>query len=106
MAMLKYIHELPTAIQREGVTHASVGKTIIDNEMLHARVTYGTVTDAGEFEEDPLAGTHKLVVPDMELFLAAPSTITELPDTVGGLLQDSAAGLASYADTQNLWPKL
>jgi len=104
--MLKYIHELPTDIQREGVTHASVGKTIIDNAMLHAEVTYGTVSDAGEFKADPLAGTHKLVVPDMELFLAAPSTITELPDTVGDLLQDSAAGLANYADSQNLWPKL
>jgi len=104
--MLEYVHELPTDIQREGVTHASVGRTIIDNQMLHAQVTYGTLNGDGEFEKDPLAGTHKLVVPDMETFLASPSTMTELPDTVGELLQESAAGLANYADAQNLWPGL
>jgi len=104
--MLEYVHELPTSIQREGVTHASVGKTIIDNTMLHAQVTYGTLNGDGEFEKDPLAGTHKLVVPDMETFLASPSTMTELPDTVGELLQESAAGLANYADAQDLWPGL
>jgi len=48
--MLEYVHELPTSIQREGVTHASVGKTIIDNQMLHAEVAYGTLTADGEFE--------------------------------------------------------
>jgi hypothetical protein len=41
--MLEYVHELPTDLQREGVTHVSVGRTIIDNQMLHAQVTYGTV---------------------------------------------------------------
>jgi len=104
--MLEYIHELPTSIQREGVTHASVGRTIIDNTMLHAQVTYGVLNADGEFEKDPLAGTHKLVVPDMETFLASPSTMTELPDTVKELLQDSAAGLANYADAKDLWPEL
>jgi hypothetical protein len=104
--MLEYVHELPTSVQREGVTHASVGRTIIDNNMLHAEVTYGTLNGDGEFEKDPLAGTHKLVVPDMETFLASPSTMTELPDTVGELLQESAAGLANYADAQDLWPGL
>jgi len=104
--MLEYIHKLPTSIQREGVTHASVGKTIIDNQMLHAQVTYGTLDADGAFVKDDLAGTHKLVVPDMETFIASPSTMTELPDTVGELLQESAAGLANYADSNNLWPGL
>jgi hypothetical protein len=104
--MLEYVHELPTDLQRESVTHASVGRTIIDNTMLHAEVSYGTLNGDGEFQKDPLAGTHKLVVPDMEAFLTAPSTMTELPDTVGELLRDSAAGLASYADSNELWPGL
>jgi hypothetical protein len=104
--MLEYVHKLPTASQREGVTHASVGRTIIDNTMLHAQVTYGTLNSDGEFEEDPLSGTHKLVVEDMELFLASPSGMDTLPDTTEDLLQDSAAGLASYADAQELWPGL
>lgn len=104
--MLEYVHELPTSIQREGVTHASVGRTIIDNTMLHAEVTYGTLSDDGQFQEDPLSGTHKLVVEDMELFLASPSGMDTLPDTTEDLLQQSAAGLANYADAQDLWPGL
>jgi len=104
--MLEYIHELPTDIQRESVTHASVGRTIIDNNMLHARVSYGTLNDDGEFEQDPLAGTHKLVVPDMEDFAEAESSIDTLPATKGELLQASAQGLALYADSNNLWPGL
>jgi hypothetical protein len=108
--MLEYIHELPTSIQREGVTHASVGKTIIDSQMLHAEVAYGTLNSDGEFEESDLTkeqtGTHKLVVEDMEVFLASPSGMDTLPDTTEDLLQDSAAGLASYADAQDLWPGL
>jgi len=104
--MLKYVHELPTAIQREGVTHASVGRTIIDNTMLHAQVTYGTLDADGQFQEDSLSGTHKLVVEDMQVFLASPSGMDTLPDTTEDLLQDSAAGLASYADAQDLWPGL
>jgi len=104
--MLKYIHELPTSIQREGVTHASVGRTIIDNSMLHAEVTYGTVGDDGEFEEDPLAGTHKLVVPDMQAFAQADSSLSTTPSTKGDLLEASAKGLALYADSNELWPGL
>jgi len=104
--MLEYIHELPIDIQREGVTHASVGRTIIDNNMLHAQVSYGTLNDDGEFEQDPLAGTHKLVVPDMEDFAQADSSIDTLPATKGELLQASAQGLALYADSNNLWPGL
>jgi hypothetical protein len=104
--MLEYIHELPTSIQREGVTHASVGRTIIDNSMLHAEVTYGTVNADGEFEKDPLAGTHKLVVPDMQKFAEAESSIDTLPTTKGELLQASAKGLALWADQNNLWPGL
>lgn len=104
--MLEYIHELPTSIQREGVTHASVGRTIIDKSMLHAQVTYGTLDANGQFQEDPLSGTHKLVVEDMQVFLASPSGMDTLPDTTEDLLQDSAAGLASYADAQDLWPGL
>jgi hypothetical protein len=104
--MLEYVHELPTSIQREGVTHASVGRTIIDNQMLHAQVTYGTLDADGQFQEDPLSGTHKLVVEDMELFLASPSGMDTLPDTTEDLLQQSAAGLANYADAQDLWPGL
>jgi hypothetical protein len=104
--MLEYIHELPTSIQREGVTHASVGRTIIDNSMLHAEVTYGTVNADGEFEKDPLAGTHKLVVPDMQAFAQADSSIDTLPSTKGELLQASAKGLALWADQNNLWPGL
>jgi len=108
--MLEYIHELPTSIQREDVTHASVGRTIIDSNMLHAEIAYGTLNTDGKFEEADLtkeqSGTHKLVVPDMEAFLSAPSTITELPNSVEDLLQNSAAGLASYADAQELWPGL
>jgi len=104
--MLEYVHELPTAIQREGVTHASVGRTIIDNSMLHAEVTYGTTNSDGEFEQDPLAGTHKLVVPDMKAFAEAESSLDTLPSTKGALLQASAKGLALYADSNNLWPGL
>lgn len=104
--MLEYVHELPTSIQREGVTHASVGRTIIDNNMLHAQVTYGTLDADGQFQEDALSGTHKLVVEDMELFLASPSGMDTLPDTTEDLLQQSAAGLANYADAQDLWPGL
>jgi len=104
--MLEYVHELPTAIQREGVTHASVGRTIIDNSMLHAQVTYGILNADGQFEKDELSGTHKLVVEDMEVFLASPSGMDTLPDTTEDLLQQSAAGLASYADAQDLWPGL
>lgn len=104
--MLEYIHELPTSIQREGVTHASVGRTIIDNTMLHAQVTYGTLDADGQFQEDPLSGTHKLVVEDMQVFLASPSGMDTLPDTTEDLLQQSAAGLAKYADAQDLWPGL
>lgn len=104
--MLQYVHELPTDLQRENVTHASVGRTIIDNSMLHAQVTYGTLNADGEFEEDPLAGQHKLVVPNMDEFVSSPSTMETLPDTVGELLRDSAAGLANYADANNLWPGL
>jgi hypothetical protein len=104
--MLEYVHELPTAIQREGVTHASVGRTIIDNTMLHAQVTYGTVSDAGEFERDPLAGTHKLVVPDMRDFAQADSSLDTVPTTKGDLLEASAKGLALYADSNELWPGL
>jgi len=104
--MLEYVHELPTSIQREGVTHASVGRTIIDNTMLHAQVTYGTLSDDGQFQEDPLAGTHKLVVPDMEAFAGAQSSIDTLPSTKGELLQASAQGLALYADSNELWPGL
>jgi hypothetical protein len=103
--MLEYIHELPASIQREGVTHASVGRTIIDNSMLHAEVTYGTLSN-GEFEKDPLAGTHKLVVPDMQKFAEADSSIDTLPTTKGDLLQASAKGLALWADQNNLWPGL
>jgi hypothetical protein len=101
--MLEYVHELPTSIQREGVTHASVGKTIIDNQMLHAEVAYGTVNDSGEFQADGLAGTHKLVVPDMQDFAESPSTLDTLPDTKGALLEASAAGLVAYADENDLW---
>jgi len=104
--MLKYVHELPTAIQREGVTHASVGRTIIDNNMLHAQVTYGTFDPDGQFQKDPLSGTHKLVVEDMELFLASPSGMDKLPETTEDLLKDSAAGLAKYADARGIWPGL
>jgi len=104
--MLEYVHELPTSIQREGVTHASVGKTIIDNTMLHAQVTYGTLDGDGEFEKDPLAGTHKLVVPDMQAFAGAQSSIDTIPATKGDLLEASAKGLALYADSHNLWPRL
>jgi len=104
--MLEYVHELPTSIQREGVTHASVGRTIIDNTMLHAQVTYGILNAEGEFEKDPLAGTHKLVVPDMEAFAGAQSSIDAIPSTKGELLQASAKGLALYADSHNLWPGL
>jgi len=104
--MLEYVHELPTSIQREGVTHASVGKTIIDNQMLHAEIAYGTLNNDGEFEKDPLAGTHKLVVPDMQAFVEAESSIDTLPATKGELLQASAKGLANYADAQDLWPGL
>jgi len=104
--MLEYVHELPTSIQREDVTHASVGKTIIDNTLLHAMVTYGTVDTDGKFQADPLAGTHKLVVPDMEAFAGAQSSIDTLPSTKGELLQASAKGLALYADTNELWPGL
>lgn len=104
--MLEYVHELPTDMQREGITHASMGKTIIDSSMLHAQVSYGTLNADGEFEKDPLAGDHKLVVEDMKTFLKAPSGMDTLPDTTEDLLQDSAAGLASYADVQDLWPGL
>jgi len=104
--MLEYVHELPASIQREGVTHASVGKTIIDNTMLHAEVAYGTLTADGEFEKDPLAGTHKLVVPDMEAFAGADSSLDTLPSTKGDLLEASAKGLALYADSNELWPGL
>jgi len=104
--MLEYVHELPSGIQREGVTHASVGRTIIDNSMLHAQVTYGTLNADGQFQEDPLSGTHKLVVEDMKTFLNSPSGMDTLPDTTEDLLQQSAAGLASYADAQDLWPGL
>jgi len=104
--MLEYIHELPTSIQRDGVTHASVGRTIIDNQMLHAQVTYGTLDADGQFQEDPLSGTHKLVVEDMEVFLASPSGMDTLPDTTEDLLKDSAAGLAKYADAKGIWPGL
>jgi hypothetical protein len=104
--MLEYIHELPTSIQREGITHVSVGRTIIDNRMLHAEVAYGTLNADGEFEKDPLAGTHKLVVPDMEAFVQAQSSIDTLPSTKGELLQASAKGLALWADQNNLWPGL
>jgi len=104
--MLEYVHELPTSIQREGVTHASVGRTIIDNQMLHAQVTYGTLDADGQFQEDVLSGTHKLVVEDMQVFLASPSGMDTLPDTTEDLLQQSAAGLANYADAQDLWPGL
>jgi len=103
--MLEYIHELPSDIQRKNITHASVGRTIIDNNMLHAQVSYGTLKK-GEFERDPLAGTHKLVVPDMEDFAEAESSIDTLPSTKGELLQASAQGLALYADSNNLWPGL
>jgi len=104
--MLEYIHELPPAIQREDVTHASVDRTIIDNQMLHAQVRYGTVSNAGEFEKDPLAGTHKLVVPDMQDFAQADSSLNTIPATKGDLLEASAKGLALYADSNNLWPGL
>jgi hypothetical protein len=104
--MIKYIHELPINIQRQNVTHASVGRTIIDNNMLHAQVAYGTVNADGEFEKDPLAGTHKLVVPDMQAFAQADSSIDTLPSTKGELLQASAKGLALWADQNNLWPGL
>lgn len=104
--MLEHIHELPTSIQREGVTHASMGRAIIGKNMLHAKVTYGTLSDDGQFQEDPLSGTHKLVVEDMELFLASPSSMDTLPDTTEDQLQESAAGLANYADAQDLWPGL
>jgi len=101
--MLQYVHELPTELQREGVTHASLGRTIIDSQMLHVEVTYGTLNESGEFEEDALSGTHKLVVPNMELFLRAPSAIDTPPDTAEDLLKNAAAGLAAYADAQDLW---
>jgi len=104
--MLEYVHELPADIQREGVTHASVGKTIIDNTLLHAMVTYGTVGDDGEFQADPLAGTHKLVVDNMQNFAQADSSLDTLPATKGDLLEASAKGLALYADSNNLWPGL
>jgi len=104
--MLQYIHQLPSSIQREGVTHARVGRTIIGSNMLHAHVTYGTLDANGQFQEDPLSGTHKLVVEDMQVFLASPSGMDTLPDTTEDLLQKSAAGLASYADAQDLWPGL
>jgi hypothetical protein len=104
--MLQYVHKLPTNIQRENVTHASVGRTIIDNNMLHAQVAYGTLNVDGEFEKDPLAGTHKLVVPDMQAFAQADSSIDTLPTTKGELLQASAKGLALWADENNLWPGL
>jgi hypothetical protein len=108
--MLEYVHELPTSIQREGVTHASVGKTIIDNQMLHAEVAYGTLNSDGEFEESDLTkeqtGTHKLVVPDMQDFAGAPSSLDTLPATKGDLLEASAKGLALYADSNELWPGL
>jgi hypothetical protein len=104
--MLEYVHELPSSIQREGVTHASVGKTIIDNQMLHAQVTYGILNADGEFEKDSLAGTHKLVVPDMQDFAEADSSLDTTPATKGDLLEASAKGLALYADSNDLWPGL
>jgi len=104
--MLEYVHELPTDIQREGVTHASVGRTIIDNRMLHAQVTYGILNAEGKLEKDPLAGTHKLVVPDMQDFAQADSSLDTAPTTKGDLLEASAKGLALYADSNELWPGL
>jgi len=104
--MLEYVHELPTSIQREGVTHASVGRTIIDNQMLHAEVAYGTLNADSEFEKDPLAGTHKLVVPDMQDFAQADSSLDTIPATKGDLLEASAKGLALYTDSNELWPGL
>jgi len=100
--MLEYIHKLPTSIQREGVTHVSTGRTIIDNAMLHAAMTYGTVGKNG-FKEDPYGGTHKLVIPDMKHFAQSPSSLNTVPDTKGALLEASAQGLANYADEHNLW---
>lgn len=101
--MLQYVHELPTDNQRTNVTHASVGRTIIDNNMLHAQVSYGTLDADGQFEEDPLAGTHKLVVEDLEGFAQAPSSLSEVPATKGGVLEASARGLALWADSNDLW---
>jgi len=40
------------------------------------------------------------------VFLASPSGMDTLPDTTEDLLQQSAAGLANYADAQDLWPGL
>lgn len=104
--MLEYVHELPSSLQREGVTHASVGRTIIDNAMLHAQVTYGALSTDGTFQKDDLAGTHKLVVPDMQDFAQADSALGSLPATKGDLLEASAKGLALYADSHDLWPGL
>lgn len=104
--MLEYIHELPTGIQRGEVTHAKVGRTIIDDAMLHAKVIYGSTDADGTFVPDDLAGTHKLVVPDMKDFAEAPSSLSSVPSTKGKLLEKSAEGLALYADSNNLWPGL
>jgi len=104
--MLEYVHELPTNLQRESVTHASIGRTIIDNAMLHATVAYGTLDSEGTFQKDDLAGEHKLVVPDMADFAEAASALDSVPTTKGDLLEASAKGLALYADSNNLWPGL
>lgn len=101
--MLEYIHELPADAQRTNATHAYIGRTIIDNNMLHAQVTYGTLDSEDEFQADGLAGTHKLVVPDMADFAQAPSSLDTLPATKGDLLEASAQGLALYADQNDLW---
>jgi len=104
--MIQYIHKLPTEVQRGQVTHAKMGRTIIDDSMLHAEVTYGTTDADGNFVPDDLAGSHKLVVPDMAAFAQAPSSLSSVPSTKGKLLEKSAEGLALYADNNNLWPGL
>jgi len=104
--MIRYVHQLPSAKQTSRVTHAKVGRTIIDESMLHAKVTYGTTDADGNFIRNDLAGSHKLVVPDMAAFAQAPSSLSSVPSTKGKLLEKSAEGLALYADSNDLWPGL
>jgi hypothetical protein len=96
-------HTLPDKAQKQGVDTVQVRRTIIEPSFIHATIQYGTVGGDGQFVDDSLVGTHKLVIGDMEAFEASPSELVELPSTKGETLQAVAAGLCTYADENDLW---
>lgn len=101
--MLTYVHSLPEKATRGSIDKVQVSRTIIEDSFIHSYIVYGSTDESGEFTEENLVGTHKLVVSDMASLMQDASQMKQIPETKGDLIQAAAAALCHYADKNDLW---